>query len=261
MNKHLPHLTTAIGVLLIVLAALLADQRTRLHYERAEVRTSRDVTGSVHASQEALAEVVAMSLPVEDFLQKPTHTNPERGSARVRHQAAVLRVLTGARRGMLVPANNLLHFSPSATALLSPGRRLHVSVTMAGDRVDEVLIYKPIVRFPAIIGLAAALLCLAVIALGRRGLALVAGLAVVVTGLSLVLFPLILRGVHPVAAGAIFGTAVLAVFGVFLGGRGRKGLAAVLGAAALTYVAAAAASVAQLLYFLVRAGLIGGRRD
>jgi hypothetical protein len=36
---------------------------------------------------------------------------------------------------------------------------------------------------------------------------------------------------------------------------------AVLRAAALTYVAAAAAAILQLLYFLIRAGLLGGRRD
>lgn len=36
---------------------------------------------------------------------------------------------------------------------------------------------------------------------------------------------------------------------------------AVLKAAALTYVAAAAAAVAQLLYFLIRSGILGGRRD
>ena len=34
----------------------------------------------------------------------------------------------------------------------------------------------------------------------------------------------------------------------------------VLNAAALTYVAAAVASLAQLLYFLVRSGALGGRR-
>lgn len=39
------------------------------------------------------------------------------------------------------------------------------------------------------------------------------------------------------------------------------GVKKVLGAAAMTYVAAAAASIAQLLYFLMRAGLLGGRRD
>lgn len=42
-------------------------------------------------------------------------------------------------------------------------------------------------------------------------------------------------------------------------GEEYQGVAAVLNAAAMTYVAAAAASVAQLLYFLLRAGLLGGR--
>jgi Zn-dependent membrane protease YugP len=40
-----------------------------------------------------------------------------------------------------------------------------------------------------------------------------------------------------------------------------QGTRSVLSAAALTYVAAAAAAVLQLLYFLMRAGLLGGRRD
>jgi len=43
-------------------------------------------------------------------------------------------------------------------------------------------------------------------------------------------------------------------------GEEYQGVSAVLGAAALTYVAAAAASIAQLLYFLLRSGLLG-RRD
>lgn len=41
----------------------------------------------------------------------------------------------------------------------------------------------------------------------------------------------------------------------------RSGMDKVLNAAALTYVAAAAASIMQLLYFLMRAGLMGGSRD
>ena len=40
-----------------------------------------------------------------------------------------------------------------------------------------------------------------------------------------------------------------------------KGVAQVLDAAALTYVAATVAAVAQLLYFALRAGLLGGRRN
>ncbi|MBN2544987.1 MAG: zinc metallopeptidase [Spirochaetes bacterium] len=40
-----------------------------------------------------------------------------------------------------------------------------------------------------------------------------------------------------------------------------NGVNAVLNSAALTYVAAAAAAVTQLLYFAIRLGLLGGRRD
>jgi hypothetical protein len=41
----------------------------------------------------------------------------------------------------------------------------------------------------------------------------------------------------------------------------RKGVDAVLNAAALTYVAAAVSTLLTLLYFLLRSGLLGGRRD
>ena len=44
-------------------------------------------------------------------------------------------------------------------------------------------------------------------------------------------------------------------------GEESRGVSAVLNAAALTYVAAAVAAIAQLLYFLLRAGLLGGRDD
>ena len=41
----------------------------------------------------------------------------------------------------------------------------------------------------------------------------------------------------------------------------RRGVDAVLNAAALTYVAAAVSTLLTLLYFLLRSGLLGGRRD
>jgi Zn-dependent membrane protease YugP len=41
----------------------------------------------------------------------------------------------------------------------------------------------------------------------------------------------------------------------------RQGIDRVLNAAALTYVAAAVSTLLTLLYFLMRAGLLGGRRD
>ena len=44
-------------------------------------------------------------------------------------------------------------------------------------------------------------------------------------------------------------------------GQEYAAVGSVLNAAAMTYVAAAAASIAQLLYFLMRAGFLGGRDD
>ncbi|MBN2369680.1 MAG: zinc metallopeptidase [Vicinamibacteria bacterium] len=44
-------------------------------------------------------------------------------------------------------------------------------------------------------------------------------------------------------------------------GQERGGMAAVLNAAALTYVAAVVSTLLTLLYFLLRAGLLGGRND
>ncbi len=43
--------------------------------------------------------------------------------------------------------------------------------------------------------------------------------------------------------------------------RERVGVSKVLNAAALTYVAAAVSTLMTLLYFLLRAGLLGGRDD
>ena len=41
----------------------------------------------------------------------------------------------------------------------------------------------------------------------------------------------------------------------------RAGTRAVLNAAAMTYVAAAISSIMQLIYFLIRSGILGGRSD
>jgi Zn-dependent membrane protease YugP len=53
---------------------------------------------------------------------------------------------------------------------------------------------------------------------------------------------------------------LLPQLGLITGGE-QAGVAAVLNAAALTYVAAAISAVLQLVYFLLRAGLLGGSRD
>lgn len=53
----------------------------------------------------------------------------------------------------------------------------------------------------------------------------------------------------------------LAHLGILQEGRERQVVAGVLFAAGLTYVAAAISSILQLLYWALRAGLLGGRRD
>jgi len=53
----------------------------------------------------------------------------------------------------------------------------------------------------------------------------------------------------------------LAVANGIVGPQERVGIDKVLNAAALTYVAAAISSILTLLYFLMRAGLLGGRND
>ena len=51
------------------------------------------------------------------------------------------------------------------------------------------------------------------------------------------------------------------VAGGIVSAQEREGAGAVLNAAFLTYVAAAVSAVLTLLYYLARAGLLGGRRD
>ena len=55
--------------------------------------------------------------------------------------------------------------------------------------------------------------------------------------------------------------AVLIKAGVLVNKQEAEGVERVLNAAAMTYVAATITAVAQLLYFAMRSGLLGGRRD
>ena len=242
-RRTLEHLAVAAGVVAVVLAAVLANARTRLFYQRSDVRRTT-VLGRPIASQDALAEVVAVSSPTVDTFDEPVRTNPGRGPARVRHQAAVLRVLTGINRGRLVLAQNVLQFSPANSATIAEGSWVHVSVTTSGDSVDDVLICKPIIRFPVIIYVVAALLCAAILVLRIRGLALAAALLLSVLGLSLLVFPLVLHGVPPLLAASMYAVLMMVLLVLVLEGWGRAGIAAIIGACGGMAVAVAAALVA-----------------
>ena len=242
-RRRLEHLVVAAGVVAVVLAAVLANARTRLFYERTEVRRS-EVLGRPLSSQDALAEVVAVTAPVADAFEKPVRGNAGRGPANVRHQAVALRILTGINRGRLVLARNILQFDPAGSAFIARGSNVRVSMTMSEGSVYDVLIYKPIVRFPVIIYLVAALLCGGIVALRIRGLALAAALLLSVLGLSLLVFPLVLRGVPPILAVSAYAVLIMMVFLLLLEGWNRKGLAAIIGACGGLVVAVSAVLLA-----------------
>jgi len=231
MNRRsLENIAAAAAILVVVLAAFLAVRQTHLWFERAEVHRSTDVAGNDLLAQDALAEVVALAEPVTDILDVPTRTNPRRGPAQNRYQPVVLRVLTGINRGKLFLANNILHFKPSSNALIGKGSLVHVSVTTSGHGVQDVLICKPIVRYPLLIYLIAGLLCAVILFMRARGVAFAGALAFTVLASSFVLFPLILRGFSPLGAAAIYALLMMVMLTLFLGGAGKKALAAILGA-------------------------------
>jgi len=240
MNRRsLENLAAAAAVLVVVLAAFLAVGQTHLWFERAEVQRSADAAGNVLLAQDALAEVVALAEPTTDILDIPPRINPGRGPAQNRYQPVVLRVLTGINRGKLFLANNILHFKPSSNALIGKGSLVHVSVSTSGHGVQDVLICKPIVRYPLLIYLIAGLLCAVILFMRTRGVAFAGALAFTVLASSFVLFPLILRGFSPLGAVAIYALLMMVMLTLFLGGAGKKALAAILGACGGLIVAVA----------------------
>ncbi len=94
--------------------------------------------------------------------------------------------------------------------------------------------------------------------LGQAGLGQVAMLVGIALFAVLVLFQLVTLPVEIDASRRAL-TAIDA--GQLVTGEEYRGARAVLSAAAWTYVAAAVASLLQLLYFLLRSGLLGGRDE
>lgn len=99
------------------------------------------------------------------------------------------------------------------------------------------------------------------------------GIIVIMVGAMMALKPLLIAGILlfsgvvlfqlvtlPVEFDASARAKRLAVEQGIVSAQERQGIDKVLNAAALTYVAAAASSIATLLYYLLRSGLLGGRR-
>ncbi len=176
----------------------------------------------------------------------------------------------GIRDVEIVPAHGLLtdHYNPVTKKLaLSEGvyqspsvAAIGVACHEAGHAIQHAVGYKPL-------WLRSALVPTANIGSSVGYIVMVLGLMLQSTnmvGLGAVLFSAVLLFqvvTLPVEFDASARAKRLAVEqGIILPGE-REGMDRVLNAAALTYIAAAVSTLMTLLYFLLRAGLLGGRRD
>jgi len=217
----------ALGVLIVVLAAIAADQRTRRPYFGEQPAAGTEVQ-----SVRVLAEVVGTQEAVvhETSLVESLHSNPVRGPNRERSQPIGLEILTGAHRGELVVAENVLHFRPSANAIVSRGSLLSVSVQAHEGTIQDVLILKPIVRFPTVLLAGAAFLVAVILFAGVKGVRICVSLAASAVLTMCVLMPALMQGFPPVLAVLAFALLLIGVTFALVGEASRKGLAAATGA-------------------------------
>lgn len=170
----------------------------------------------------------------------------------------------------IVPAHGMLsdHYNPvNKTLALSEGvygvpsiASIGVACHEAGHAIQHAVAYKPL-------WLRSALVPTANIGSSVGYITMMLGLFMQsqnMVGLGAVLFSAVLLFqivTLPVEFDASARAKRLAVEqGIVLPGE-REGMDRVLNAAALTYVAAAISTLMTLLYFLLRSGLLGGRRD
>lgn len=227
--------TAAFGLLLVLLAAIAADQKTRCYYYQAEVRVSRGpITepGKVLTTQRALAKVVGVrpAVPDESSRVGSSRSNPVRGPHGDRLQLVALEILTGLHRGELVVTENVLHFRPSANAALCEGTLVDISVEAEAGELAGVIVAKPTARFPTVFAALAGFLAAMILFAGVRGVRIVVSLLVAAVLTVGVMLPALLRGYPPVLVIVLFALALIVATFVLVGEATRKGLAAALGA-------------------------------
>ena len=216
-----------LGVLAVILAAIAADQGARRPYFKGPPAAEGGAQ-----SVRALAKVVGTQEPVlhETSLVESLHSNPVRGPNRERSQLIGFEILTGAHRGKLVVAENVLHFRPSANAIVSKGSLVNVSVQAEEGGIQDVLVLKPIVRFPTVLMAAAAFLVAVILFAGVKGVRICVSLAASAVLTMGVLMPALMRGYPPVLAVLAFALLLIGVTFVLVGEASRKGVAAATGA-------------------------------
>jgi Zn-dependent membrane protease YugP len=217
-----------------MLLALWAQFKVKRAYKRySEVPTARGVTGAEVAREILRANGIA-DVPIEvadGFLSD--HYDP---------RSRTLRLSSGVYHGRSVAAAG-------------------IAAHEVGHAIQHARAYGPLVLRNT----------LAPVAMLGSNLAMI----LLMVGLFLKAMGLVYLGIIAFSAAVVFTLITLPVefdasrrakellpqLGLVSSGE-RDGVASVLNAAALTYVAAAISAVLQLVYFLIRAGLLGGdRRD
>lgn len=199
-----------------------------------------------------------------------------RGWTGARIAQAILDV-NGIRDVAIEPVNGFLsdHYDPRHKTLrLSPDVYNGRSVAAAGVAAHEVghaiqhakgypfltmrTALVPVLQITSNMAMPAMLVGVVLMSLGMAGLGQIAFLIGIVAFAAMVLFQIVTL---PVEFDASRRALVAIEQGQLVTGEELQGARKVLNAAALTYVAAAITAVLQLLYFLYRSGLLGGRRD
>jgi Zn-dependent membrane protease YugP len=215
-----------------MLLALWAQFKVKRAYSRySEVPTARGATGAQVAAEILRANGIA-DVPIEvadGFLSD--HYDP---------RSRTLRLSSGVYHGRSVAAAG-------------------IAAHEVGHAIQHARAYGPLVLRNT----------LAPVAMLGSNLAMI----LLMVGLFLKAMGLVYLGIIAFSAAVVFTLITLPVefdasrrakellpqLGLVTSGE-RDGVATVLNAAALTYVAAAISAVLQLLYFLIRAGLLGGDR-
>ena len=232
-----------LGVAVIAIGAWAAHEDVHRWYEARPVQTTREATGRVLESQVVLGTVVAVRPSVRDTRDRPTRTNPARGSAQIQYQPIIFRINSGQYRNRLAVAQNIVQFKPSANVVAKPGTQVRLHVAGQHGEVAEVLVQRPAVRYSMFLTWLAVLLGMVIVLLRRRGLAFVA--MVIGTGLATmyILAPAIASGMSPTVVVAVYALLLMAGFVALSGEVNRKAFAAILGGLSGLIVAAVAAKI------------------
>jgi len=178
----------------IIILAFAVERGYVASYDNAEVCVD---PGSKTRRQEALARVLAIQ-PAVDLPPDPdAPRNPVRGLVGDKLYPCAARVLTGEYRGRLVSFVNRIQPRPHVNVPLRRGATVLLELTARDGELLEATVRTPPMRWRPLLWTAAAVMVLAVVALGRYGLRAILLTLCAASILGFVAVPLFAQGVSP----------------------------------------------------------------